>query len=351
MAVRFLLEIIAIGLVAVFMASCQDDAAGKSRGQESAGYCQPAPNYNNPQQFGNPSQQNYNSQPQSYQMVGGDKTTAYPGVIFMLMRTSPSTGSVCSGTFVGPNTIFTAAHCVLGIEAKDISVFQGGEFTVQQMIFSRSGKKVKQIITANDLSTWSSDGRFDLQSAKGKEEAVHDFAILITEEDNASNEYVEPNFNFQVADNTLFTAKPIGFGTDESGQPGIKREGSFQIAKYNLDASQGWYVYSQPSMVDNKTQVQQGDSGGALLQNGKLVGVISSSNNSAVPLALSHVMDTVNEARNAGAEILGLSSIIQTDQLSGNEVANVNQNSSNQFARPNTSNFPNQQYNSYCLSN
>jgi len=150
-------------------------------------------------------------------IVGGNLTTAHPAVV-ALVTPALECGTVpevlCTGTLVGPRTVVTAAHCVDVAPAGTLQIHIGTDATD-----ASSGRRVEVI---------------DQIAHPGYVTLAHDIAVLELAE-AVPGPFVA--LHDGVLDNSFLGAQAVmvGFGADDNGVLGFKREGTADITDIGAD--------------------------------------------------------------------------------------------------------------------
>ncbi len=179
------------------------------------------------------------------------------------------TGEICTGTFVSPTQVLTAAHC-MGGEQDD-----NGEVEVQLLIVEKLDiKKGKYLVRGRSKRAFRHPGW-----ARRSGSNQWDIGILEFEEG------IVTNFSEVASKRPGFGEKIelVGYGTDEIDvfsvlkRAGVKRWGENYIAGFSRRPSY-IYVDSSPHSLNKEGKVALGnfgDSGGPVFAKGKIVGVWS----------------------------------------------------------------------------
>jgi len=139
---------------------------------------------------------------QALAIVGGTETNTTDAVVALELDGSP----YCSGALIAPRVVLTAAHCILAEREADIEVFFGAETPVVA---------VEEALVHPD---WNGE--------------TDDLALLVL--DQPAPAAIAPLDLVGPAEGaSIFTTGAMvlvtGFGRDESGRPGTKREAITQI--------------------------------------------------------------------------------------------------------------------------
>ena len=172
-------------------------------------------------------------------IVGGEPvaTGERPAVV------SVYTGLICSGTLVAPNLVLTAAHCFDPAPTQPVQVFFGDDLLTSEIVVAEDWARHPDYCRPSDC-----------------DEDLHDFA-WIRLPTPVSVEPILPITDRAEFDEHLQVGSPItlvGFGRDEQGMAGIKRE---------VEVSLRWFSNSGREFSaggDGKDSCS-GDSGGPAL--------------------------------------------------------------------------------------
>ena len=146
------------------------------------------------------------------QIVGGVPALADSAVAALLLGSQtceldPTPDQfLCTGVLVGPRAILTAAHCLRGLTPADLRVFFGNDV-------GASGGVTLDVVWVQSHPAWS--GRSNDIALLGLAEDVAAVPVEMLEELDA------------VAVGS--SVRVVGFGVDECGGIGVKREGTAQI--------------------------------------------------------------------------------------------------------------------------
>jgi secreted trypsin-like serine protease len=183
-------------------------------------------------------------------IIGGGADADHPAVVALVRRTS---GSLCSGTLVAPTLVLTAAHCVYGVAPSDLEVRVGADETKPDLVVP--------VTRADAYPTYASEseglaGGIDLAIVTLSQAlAAMPIGVSTTTTDAA----------FAGATVTL-----VGYGVasaTDSSQVGVRRA---------VDAHVDGVCSRLLTLGTSDANECFGDSGGAVLLQGKLVAVISS---------------------------------------------------------------------------
>lgn len=221
-------------------------------------------------------------------VVGGSPTDEYPYV--GLLSVAGGTG-ICTGTFVGHNTMITAAHCVAG-KSKDgnLAYVQNPPKKVtSNSVANMYGKGVKPLKIFVADKAKALDGNKEIKPISG---AAKDLAILIFPDETAP----ETTAVLRREATAKETVTIVGYGMTEWKDPKeeespktdfFKRVGTNKLLILDntwteelvRDFGDDFYIVGGPATSDGKTQTKTalgapGDSGGPLLVNETVVGVM-----------------------------------------------------------------------------
>ena len=187
--------------------------------------------------------------------------------------------SLWTATFISDNTLLTAAHCVYGYQDDDIILPK--DFKIKKILIHEAYKNIKE---------QEKNGMGGYEYLK----IAYDMALIVMD-GSSSNVYMKTSTSPKPGSaiivgyggKNLLTVAQMNQKTDES--IGIKRIGKLYIEEVNtlgrIDSSvrvfnaRHWYSFTDmySAAYGEKTSItSRGDSGGPLIQNGKVVGVISS---------------------------------------------------------------------------
>lgn len=269
------------------LAACSASSGGSKRGAQSGG------NGENDGEDGDDgstsgTKKKKNSCLAGFNVINGKDTTDYPSV-GLLAELDPKNviGGTCSGIWVGPNTMITAAHCITAgsetelVYLKGNSVSTGETIQEAQKIVDGGIKPKKVIINAEELKHGNLEN-----DAIEMNIAYKDMAILIFEDDvaPATTKILDRLPKDQEA------AVIVGFGatssavrTAEAGEKSIKRVGKNHVVVRDelrqafpdllLMFGRGETEDTSGKAVDSLSGA--GDSGGPIFVDGAVAGVVS----------------------------------------------------------------------------
>jgi hypothetical protein len=222
-------------------------------------------------------------------VLNGTDTTDYDKSVFNLARGEP----ICTTSNVKyPRCMLTAAHCIKGEKAADLTVYQG------KTTFAWDTKAYKANAAAKRQTVAAMAGR-----DYGANQRWLDIAVLwvelkdgndpprIAEADYTQLEWVNStplkNIEYGPISNYTSMGGPkqmtiVGYGPkDDNETSGVKRKGQVRVQAYHLGPSQNapkagsFYNIKVDPGVNPGQFPCQGDSGGPVLYEGKIAGVAS----------------------------------------------------------------------------
>lgn len=221
-------------------------------------------------------------------VINGKNTTQYPSV-GLLAELDPENviGGTCSGTFIGPNAMITAAHCITFGSETEMVYLKGsnvdtGETIEQAKAVVAGGIKPKKVIVkATELQHGNlKDDLIDMNIS------YKDMAVLIFADDIAPA--VTNVLNRDVKDREAATI--VGFGatasdvrTAKAGEASIKRVGKNHVVIRTELKDQFpdlLIMFGRGDTTDTSGNATDslsgaGDSGGPIFINGAVAGVVS----------------------------------------------------------------------------
>jgi hypothetical protein len=237
------------------LTSCKDKGAKSGKGQGDATAC--------------------------FEVVNGKETSGFPEVGFIFNVGS----AVCSGTFVGHNVMFTAAHCLDAKEPKKVAYLNTSTVDVEK-IETYSVAAAIDVLWAGDL------GLGDEPPQKGTAGELLDFAIIIFPDHTAPA--IAAIYDGTPPDGSRGVL--VGYGkVNGAGTPQSELEGKTQqVIKKRVGVNKhvlaepfedapytgaltivGQAINGEPNHPDLGSLVGQGDSGGPMFIDGKIAGVAS----------------------------------------------------------------------------
>ena len=220
-------------------------------------------------------------------IVGGQETNQYPAV-YLLLMIDPASGNVmssCSGTFVSDNTLVTAAHCIPGPGVQYLLLATNGAQLPKIQKPPAGTVQAKQAFIDPAIPPAIQGGR---EFGPSQTPAI-DFAVVIFPDNTASTW-------MPLATNVLPQATPVrlvGYGAINAIKPetdtanvvtkrtGLNSLAPLDVIRTQLDVEGQYFTFAwgEPDEVaahgGNTVSGAPGDSGGPLLVNNVIIGVVS----------------------------------------------------------------------------
>lgn len=230
--------------------------------------------------------------PKCLNIVGGQPTNDYNSVVFIgrIEPDQPGLLNACTGTFIGPNTVITAAHCVS--QTGKVFYSPGSKITapteVELATVVSAGITPKEIVADPPITV-----KRDFTDLRGINK---DIAVLIFASDIAPATmpvrktsaklgdkvtlvgFGKTDFDDSVTMTGIFYTKRIGFnqiGTQYQNEPG-NIYGTSSALRSAILLETGLSTLSETSVESSHSLPAHGDSGGPVIINGNLAGVFSS---------------------------------------------------------------------------
>jgi integrase len=187
--------------------------------------------------------------------------------------------SSCSATFIGPNTILTAAHCLY---AKDIVYLVKEFFKTDSM-----GKKSLYSIRQKPVLSWKTMPGYvnNNKTFTGIAPIVNDIALIqVSQEDGISSWAEISSSGPSLCDEVNW----IGYGStshQDNRALGLRKIGKNEIETIEHESGRSVIMFQSRSEGEtpNESQSGSGDSGAGLFNsNGELVGVVNASTKNAI---------------------------------------------------------------------
>ena len=229
-----------------------------------------------------------------FNVINGKETTDYPSVgLLAELDETNVIGGTCTGTWVGPNTMITAAHCITAGSETELVFLKGSVVstgdTIQdaQKIVATGVKPTKVIMNADELKHGNlANDLIEMNIA------YKDMAILIFGSDVAPATTKILNrhpTNKEAAVIVGFGATASAVRTAEPGEKSIKRVGKNHVVVRDelkeafpdllIMFGRGKTVDTSGKAIDSLSGA--GDSGGPIFVDGALAGVVSNGADSA----------------------------------------------------------------------
>ncbi len=229
-----------------------------------------------------------------FNVINGKETSDYPSVGLLAELDEKNViGGTCSGTWVGPNTMITAAHCITAGSETELVFLKGNSVstgeTIQdaEKIVATGVKPTKVIINAEELKHGNLENDLIEMNI-----AYKDMAILIFASDVAPATTKILNrhpTNKEAAVIVGFGATSSAVRTAEAGEKSIKRVGkNHVVVRDELNEAfpdllimfgRGDTKDASGKAIDSLSGA--GDSGGPIFIDGALAGVVSNGADSA----------------------------------------------------------------------
>jgi len=284
--------------------------------------------------------QSQNTNTNCFELVNGQVSNAHPAVVHIVQvdRTTPGYAN-CTGTFIGPNTLVTAAHCVPANPHGDEVFYLPGnrhnDTEIENFLKQPDARNRSTKIFAANLNSVK----------KGyilMDEIYKDVAVVV--------------FAQNIAPATISVAKTrpangssvvlVGFGNSTyqgNDVELIKRAGESKMVDNEFTRRYAGSSLSLFSNLNDGPSVASGDSGGPLLFNGELVGVASGY--AVLDNRLRQLLQTQYEILSSYGDVLSneMNSLLAQAKQAGAVIGPVTQ--------PSTVQKPNQQANQPLASN
>ncbi len=192
-------------------------------------------------------------------------------------------GSACTGTWIGPNTILTAAHCTGEGPSDAEGRVQDVEIVVFEVTDHSTMPKKTRLVT-KVLETWRQK---QWEAKKGFNR--YDLAILKTAE---ASEDERPRGQAKLSRVPAVSGEAIeilGYGYYDMSTFGKKGDDKKRVGRNTIAAVQDGFINivglvknSSTGESGEKASAGNGDSGGPMFRNGELIGVASSGGSSGI---------------------------------------------------------------------
>jgi hypothetical protein len=219
------------------------------------------------------------------QVVGGMDSVEREGISVRILSGNKGAdglnviNSSCSATFIGPNTILTAAHCLY---AKDIVYLVKEFFKTDSM-----GKKSLYSIRQKPVLSWKTMPGYvnNNKTFTGIAPIVNDIALIqVSQEDGISSWAEISSSGPSLCDEVNW----IGYGStshQDNRALGLRKIGKNEIETIEHESGRSVIMFQSRSEGEtpNESQSGSGDSGAGLFNsNGELVGVVNASTKNAI---------------------------------------------------------------------
>lgn len=208
---------------------------------------------------------------QCLHLVGGTATAQFPATTMILAKTGPTRYEFCSASFIGPNTLITAGHCLDAIDPMNLRLAGSVELPTSEFANRyNAGLGPSSVIT--------NGAAYIGQSIDTNNDAVRqrDLAVVIFAKTVAPAVFAVAAARPTVGDVVTMASYGATTFMATSFAKGFQQTGSNVIDNYS-SFSALIATTSQASTNTNPQDVlaSSGDSGGPLLKGGLLAGVLS----------------------------------------------------------------------------
>lgn len=240
-------------------------------------------------------------------LVGGQDTSSFESVVLLMDQMGERSYQLCTGTFIGPNTLITAGHCIDPSDQLGVRYVSGTVSPNQLGVGFARGVAPSKVLH-HGTSYLGRSINVSLTSVRDR-----DVAVLVFDQD-VGPAAMELGATFPAL-NSIVDIVGFGSTTFAAATPNHtyrRQTGRNQISNVSAFGFEGVGIIASKTNTNvEDVLVSIGDSGGALVSQGKLVGVTSALSSPAgdqgvglfASLTLQHNIDLLARARSLGAKI------------------------------------------------
>ncbi len=223
-------------------------------------------------------------------LVGGQDTSDFPATVLLATLTGGGGVSFCSSTFIGPNTIMTAGHCIDDTNPKGVR-YLGSGLPDGQFGALYAASKAPSVVVTHGPGYVGSNMEINREDVRAR-----DLAILIFPSDIAPA--VSPLAAARVTPGSPVDV--VGFGSTIFGKSDPRHKFRRQAGKNvvaDVPGTENVAITTTISGVNPAAVLgSYGDSGGSLLHDGELAGVTSTISFVGQDLGATFFVDVSSEA-------------------------------------------------------